>query len=247
MRIGLTALAFALLTAAPAFALDKAESKIVATVDAEVQRHESLLEKMVNVNSGTMNFPGVEQVGRMMRAELEPLGFTVRWVPMSAAGRAGHLIAEHSARSGKRMLLIGHLDTVFELSSPFQKFTRLPNREGWAEGPGGDDMKGGLVVIVAAMRAMQAAGVLKDASVTIVMTGDEEKVGNPQTVARADLIAAGKASDVALDFEGLARKDGKDMGSIARRVGFVVDSDGKCEVGAFVGHFLEGCWRGRGL
>jgi glutamate carboxypeptidase len=207
-----TALAFA----PPALAqLSAAEQKMAATVDAEYERHVALLEKMVNQNSGTMNFAGVEAVSQMMRAELEPLGFTVVWKPMPQAKRAGHLIATKKGKAGtKRLLLIAHLDTVFEPDSPFQKFVRTGEM---GEGPGAGDDKGGMVVMLAALRAMKAAGTLKNANIEIHMTGDEEDAGEPIEAARADLIAAGKRSDAALDFEGLSVQDGKDMGSIARR------------------------------
>ncbi|WP_411286369.1 M20/M25/M40 family metallo-hydrolase [Phenylobacterium sp.] len=207
----------ALAAATPALAAprDPAEGRMVQTVRDEHERHVKLLEDLVKVNSGTLNLAGVERVGRLMRAELEPLGFTVRWVPMGATKRAGHLIAEHRGYGrGKRMLLIGHLDTVFEPDSPFQGWTR---RGDTVEGPGVGDMKGGLVVMVAALRAMQAAGTLQAADITVVLTGDEEKPGSPLALARADLIAAGKVADLALDFEGLAQSGGKDIGSIARR------------------------------
>ena len=208
-------LAAALLPAAAEAKLSAAEQKMVQTVEREAERNIALLERLVNQNSGTLNFPGVEAVGRMMRAELEPLGFQVRWVPMAEANRAGHLIATHKGNSrGKRMLLIGHLDTVFEPDSPFQGFKREGTR---AIGPGVDDDKGGMTVMVAALRAMHAAGTLKNADIEIVLTGDEEDAGTPIAISRRDLIAAGKRADVALDFEGLAQEDGKDMGSIARR------------------------------
>lgn len=206
------------------------ETRMAASIDANAENAVGLLQRLVDVNSGTMNLAGVEEVGRMMRAELEPLGFTVRWVPMASVGRAGHLVAEHKGRKGKkRLLLIGHLDTVFEPSSPFQRF----KREGdWAEGPGVNDMKGGLVVMVEALRAMHAAGTLKDANVVVVLTGDEERTGAPLAAARADLVAAGKASDVALEFEGLVRSEGRDWGSIARRS----SSDWTLKVTAKSGH-----------
>lgn len=214
------ALGLLLFFAAPASAaLTPAETKMAATVDAEYERTVGLLERLVNQNSGSMNLEGVEIVGRMMRAELEPLGFKVDWVPMTAAKRAGHLIATKKGKAGtKRLLLIAHLDTVFEKDSPFQTFKRL-TKAGMdeAEGPGAGDDKGGMVTIVAALRAMKAAGTLKDANIEIHMTGDEEDSGDPISIARADLIAAGKRSDAALDFEGLVREDGRDMGSIARR------------------------------
>ena len=210
----LIALQLALAPAAHA-ELSKAESAIAKTVEAEQPRSIALLEKLVNQNSGSLNLEGVEKVGQMMRAELEPLGFEVEWRPMRDTDRAGHLIATHVGRPDtKRLLLIAHLDTVFEPDSPFQTFTRKGDM---GEGPGAGDDKGGMVVIVAALRAMQAAGTLKGANIEIHMTGDEEDAGSPIEQARADLIAAGKRSDVALDFEGLVRDGGADMGSVARR------------------------------
>ncbi|HEU0097497.1 MAG TPA: M20/M25/M40 family metallo-hydrolase [Allosphingosinicella sp.] len=214
MRLFLLALA---LLAAPAAAkLAPAEQKIVRTVDSEQGRTVGLLERLVNQNSGSLNLPGVEAVGRMIRSELEPLGFAVRWIPMTEVGRSGHIVATHKGSSrGRRMLLIGHLDTVFEPDSPFQRFARRD--EGVAEGPGIGDDKGGMVVMVAALRAMHAAGTLRDADIEIVLTGDEEDAGNPIAVARRDLVAAAGRADLALDFEGLAQEQGRDMGSLARR------------------------------
>ena len=211
------ALALSLLAAPlPAAAeLTRPERTMIATVDAEQERTLQMLEKWVNQNSGSLNLDGVKKVGDMLRAELEPLGFTVEWIDMKAAGRAGHIVARHPGKAGtKRLLLIGHLDTVFEPDSPFQKWTRKGND---GEGPGAGDDKGGMAVMIAALRAMKAAGTLKDANIEIVLTGDEEDTGNPIEVARRDLIAAGKRADAALDFEGLVTDGGKDMGSIARR------------------------------
>lgn len=214
--IGSVLTGMAILAAQPANAgLSKAETRMNASVDSEYERTVSLLERLVNQNSGSRNLAGVEAVGRMMRAELEPLGFVVTWKPMAAAKRSGHLIATHKGKTGaKKLLLIAHLDTVFEKDSPFQKFVRHGDE---AEGPGSGDDKGGLAVMVSALRAMKAAGTLKGANIEIVMTGDEEDSGDPIEVARADLVEAGKRADVALDFEGLVVEDGRDMGSIARR------------------------------
>ena len=204
------------IAALPVYAqLSAPEKRMAAVVDSEFERSVSLLAKMVDQNSGTMNFVGVEAIGMMMRAELEPLGFNVVWKPMTATNRAGHLIATHKGKAGgKRLLLIGHLDTVFEKDSPFQKFVRKGEE---AEGPGAGDDKGGMVVMIAALRAMKAAGTLKTANIEIILTGDEEDAGDPIEIARADLITAGKRADVALDFEGLVIDAGLDMGSIARR------------------------------
>jgi len=208
--------ASAILFATPAAAeLSAPEQKMIEVVDAEQERTLSMLETWVNQNSGSQNAAGVRAVGKMLSSELEPLGFKVDWVDMKAAGRAGHIVARHKGNGrGKRMLLIGHLDTVFEPDSPFQKWERKGDR---AIGPGAGDDKGGMAVMVSALRAMRAAGTLKRADITVVLTGDEEDAGDPIEVARGPLVEAGKWADVALDFEGLAQKEGKDMGSIARR------------------------------
>jgi glutamate carboxypeptidase len=211
--------AFALAPLPAAAKLTPAETRMIRTVDAEQARTLAMLEKWVNQNSGSLNIDGVTKVGEMLRAELESLGFTVQWIDMRATGRAGHIVASHKGNGrGKRLLLIGHLDTVFEPDSPFQAWKRTGNS---GEGPGAGDDKGGMAVMIAALRAMRDAGTLKNANIEIVLTGDEEDSGNPIEVARRDLIAAGKRADVALDFEGLSQDVGPDglvdMGSIARR------------------------------
>jgi glutamate carboxypeptidase len=203
-----------LLLAGPVLAQNpEAERAIMATVVAEHGRHIDLLERMVNQNSGTLNLPGVRAVGEMVRTELELLGLQVRWVDMAETGRAGHLIATHDG-GGKNVLLIGHLDTVFETDSPFQTFVRDGSR---ATGPGIGDDKGGVAVIIAALRAMQAAGTLEGSNITVFLTGDEERPGTPLAVARRELIEAGRVADYALEFENLATEAGAEFGTIARR------------------------------
>jgi glutamate carboxypeptidase len=202
-------------TAQPATALTPREVRLVQAAQAQVNPAIDLLERLVNINSGTMNRQGVAEVGRVMMAELAKLGFNVRWVPMDSVGRAGHVVAVHAGSGrGRKMLLIGHLDTVFDFDSPFQRFER---RGDIAEGPGVNDMKDGLAIMVAALRALHETGDLRSADVRIVLSGDEENAGAPTTVSRADMIEAARHSDVALEFEALATQDGHDMGSISRR------------------------------
>jgi glutamate carboxypeptidase len=211
----LAACALAFTGPASAAGLSGPERRMVAAVDASQDAQLGLLEQLVAINSGTMNFAGVEAVSRRLEPEFRALGFEVRWSPMAEAGRAGHLIATHTGSGkGRRMLLIGHLDTVFEPDSPFKGYVRSGNT---VTGPGVNDMKGGIVIMLGALQAMKAAGTLKDADITVVLTGDEERMGKPTTIARRDLIEAARRSDLALDFEGLATENGADMGSIARR------------------------------
>ncbi len=208
--------AFALVLAAPAMAgLSPGETKMLASVDAGQGETLALLERLVNQNSGSLNVAGVQKVAEMLRPEFEALGLKVQWIPMPETGRAGHLVITNKGKPGrKRLLLIGHMDTVFEPSSPFQRFSLEGDV---ARGPGVGDNKGGVVVILAALKAMKAAGTLKDANIEVWLTGDEEDAGVPHSMARGGLIEAGRRADVALDFEGLSRQDGADMGSIARR------------------------------
>ena len=192
---------------------------MIQTVDAEQQRTVSMLEKWVNENSGSLNLAGVEAVRRMVEPEFQQLGFKTEWIDMKQAGRAGHLVARHNgSRRAKRLLLIAHIDTVFEPDSPFQRWALEGAK---AHGPGAGDDKGGVAVIVAALRAMQAAGTLKDSNITVFLTGDEEDAGSPLAISRRDLIAEGKKAGAALDFEDLATEDTPngpaDMGSTARR------------------------------
>lgn len=158
----------------------------------------TLLETAVNISSGTQNVVGVRRVGDLFASELAALGFAVRWADMPAAmHRAGHLVAERRGTRGARLLLIGHLDTVFEGEG--QRFVR---DDSIARGAGTSDMKGGDVAMIAALRALNANGALDGSQIIVVMTGDEESAGSPLEDARRDLIDAARRSDVALAFEG---------------------------------------------
>jgi glutamate carboxypeptidase len=206
----------AALPAVAGAALSADERRIVASVERNHVAHVALLEQLVNVNSGTLNLAGVTRIAGILRPQFESLGFRVTFIPMAELGRAGHLLAEHHVKGhkSKRVLMIAHLDTVFEPDSPFQRFVRRGNV---AEGPGTNDIKGGVVVILAALEALKDAKLLQHADVTVFLSGDEEKPGHPLAAARRDLIAAGKASDLALDFEAMARSDGRDTIHIGRR------------------------------
>jgi glutamate carboxypeptidase len=183
------------------------EQKIAAQVDAQMGAFAGELETAVRIDSATENLAGVRRLGEHFAAQLTALGFTSRFVEMPAStGRAGHLVAEHKGTKGQRVLLIGHLDTVY----PGGDF----RREGdIVHGSGANDMKGGDVVLLAALRALHAAGALADTQIIVVMTGDEESVGSPKEVTRRDLFEAAQRSEVALSFESSIGR----TGTVARR------------------------------
>lgn len=178
---------------------NRKEKQIIKAVDNHSEKAIELIKKSVNINSGTMNFEGVKAVGRLFQSELDKLGFKTELTDGEAYGRAGHLIATRIGKKGPKFLMIGHLDTVFELESPLQSYTM--QNDSIINGPGVADMKGGDVIIILAMQALDEAGLLDDMSIEIVMTGDEEKSGAPLELSKKDIIDAAKRADIALGFE----------------------------------------------
>jgi glutamate carboxypeptidase len=198
---------------AAAQSLSETEQQIADYVDAHNDEAIDFLERTVNMNSGTMNHGGVRALAEVYREELDALGFATRWVSLpDSVNRAGHLFATRSGDRGRRLLLIGHLDTVFEEDSPFQRFEQ--QNDTLATGPAVNDMKGGNAMVIYALKALDAAGALDGAHITVALTGDEEKPGRPISVSRAALIEAAQESDVALGFE---TASGMDYATIARR------------------------------
>ena len=196
-------------------ALDDHERRMVEWVDAHSEDAIALLEETVNISSGTMNHEGVREVGRVMQRELDALGLETEWHEMPPeVNRAGNLFGRKPTGSGKRFVLIGHLDTVFEADDAFQAFKRNGDK---ASGPGVDDMKSGNVIIVYALKALEEAGLLADIPVVVAYTGDEEKTGKPLVVSRKGLIEAGQWADIALGFESAVNFDGNDWATVARR------------------------------
>jgi len=200
-RTGLIAMTLLMcgVPSAAAQQLTPAERRISAAIDAGVPDALNTLERAVNINSGTMNFAGVRTVGRLFAAEFERLGFTTRWVDGAAFGRAGHLVAEYHRGRGPKILFIGHLDTVFEDDSPFQRWERLDDST--ARGPGSTDMKGGNVVMLLALRGLREAGLLDQMQITVVLDGDEENAGDPVPLARQAVTSAAEWADIAIGFE----------------------------------------------
>ena len=203
------------------------ELKIIKTIEINNEEAINFLEKIVNINSGTMNHKGVKQVGMVFRDAFDEIDFQTNWIDLSEVNRSGHLFVETKTKqntTGKKLLLIGHLDTVFEEDSPFQEFEKI--NDSIAIAPGGNDMKGGNVVILYALKALVENNLLNNSQIIVAFTGDEESTGKPLSISRKDLINAAKRSDVALGFE---TSTGFDNASIARRgaSGWQVEVTGK--------------------
>ena len=223
MRI-ITAFMFVVLFSTFCYAqkISPEEQKLVDYIDAHTGEAIALLEKTVNIESPTENLAGVKQVGAVFKAEFESLGFTARWIAMPAEmKRAGHLLAEKKGSQGKRVLVLGHIDTVLH----GEKFQRQGTK---GFGTGSSDMKAGDVVLLFALKALRDTGALKDASVIVLLTGDEEDSGDPVEISRGDMISAAKRSDLALSFE----NGGSNIATVARRG----SSEWTLEVTARTGH-----------
>ena len=180
---------------------DKSERVMASFIGSEQHNAIDLLEQAVNINSGTLNFEGVRAVAKLFAPRFAALGFNTRWEEGGTFRRAGHLIAERPGR-GKHLVLIGHLDTVFEPDSPFQRFERIDNER--VRGPGVADMKGGIVVALTALAALNKVDALRNLHITVVLHGDEEDAGEPLDLARGTLIQAAKDADIALGLENAA-------------------------------------------
>ena len=205
--------------------LSRTEQKIIQKVKSLEGESIAFLEKVVNINSGTLNQVGVKAVGTEFDKAFSEIGFATEWISMpEEMNRAGHLFASLDGDKGKKLLLIGHLDTVFEENSPFQQFERI--NDSMAYGPGANDMKGGDVVVLYALKALSELNLLKRASITVAFTGDEESTGKPLSISRKSLIEAGKKADIALGFE---TATGFNNATIARRgaSGWRVETQGK--------------------
>lgn len=179
--------------------LSTTEEKLIAEVEKNYQETIALLQEVTNINSGSLNLEGVKAVSDVFEREFQKIGFETEWYKLPPeAKRAGHFIATRKGNSGKKIFIIGHLDTVFEKDMPFNPFTYI--NDSTATGQGVNDMKGGDVMILASLKALHDLGLLEDRTITVYFTGDEESSADEE-LSRRDFIARAKEHDIALAYE----------------------------------------------
>jgi glutamate carboxypeptidase len=202
MKKSILSLTILLILSAKTFSqnLTPTEAKIIAKINAQLPQTEALLKKIVNINSGTLNIEGVREVGAIFRKEFDDLGFKTEWISLpDSLNRAGHLVAERKGSKGKKLFLIGHLDTVFEKAMAFTPYSYI--NDSTVTGQGVNDMKGGDIVLLAAIKSLKDNGLLEDTNLTVYFTGDEESSGKPTSISRKDFIDRAKQTEIALAFE----------------------------------------------
>ncbi len=160
----------------------------------------SLLERLVNTDSGSANKKGIDEVGRILSTEYKKMGFTVEVVEEEEKGN--NLLIKHQDAVEPEILIVAHMDTVFREGTAAERpFTINGDR---AYGPGVIDMKGSQVALLYALKALIAENRGGFQNVQIVLNGDEE-IGSPTSRSLIEEQSVGKKYALIMEP---ARKDG---------------------------------------
>lgn len=162
-----------------------------------------LLERLVNIDSGSGYEPGLTQVRDIAVDELKQLGFSIQLVPDKAANNS-HVVATLKGTGKARILLMAHMDTVFKEGSAAERPFHI--KDGRAYGPGVMDDKGGIVAGIYALKVLKDQGFKDYAQITFLLDASEETGSD----AASELIRqTAKAHDVTLNLEpGRGRRPG---------------------------------------
>lgn len=167
-------------------------------LDNRQQPMMELIESLCNTNSGTMNLAGLDKVKQQLAKAYAPLGGEIKLldceprtvvddagnVIASPLGQAIHIVKRPDAK--KKVLLCIHMDTVYDAAHAFQKCKMLDN--GTFNGPGVADAKGGLVVMLEALRAFEASPYADQLGWEVLINPDEE-IGSPGSISIINDIA----------------------------------------------------------
>lgn len=189
--LGLT---FALGVFAPA-AFAEPHKQVLA--DSEQYKGEALklLERLVNIDSGSGYEPGLTQVRDIAIDELKKLGFSIELVP-NTPDKSSHVIATLKGTGKAKILLMAHMDTVFKEGSAAERPFHI--KDGRAYGPGVMDDKGGIVAGIYALKVLKNLDFKDYAQITFLLDASEETGSDIAT----DLIKkTAKAHDVTLNLE----------------------------------------------
>ncbi len=175
------------------------------------------LESIVRINSYTKNKRGVDRVGLLFDKWLQELGYHVNIHKRDEIGNHRHYISKKNQQT-KKLLLLGHLDTVF----PEGKFEEFDIDSEWVYGPGVCDMKGGNIVLLEALKEVVKDGIELQ-NIDILFVSDEESGSDDSKYLTSELA---KDYDYCFVYEAA----GKNMEVVTARKGvgtFFIDIEGK--------------------
>lgn len=186
--------------------LSEEEKQLAVWLDERQAQILDTLKSHVAINTGTENIKGLDSYRQLLGRELRQLGFATQEYPsepvpiLNCNGGemtfANHLVATRRGGKPKRIFLSGHMDTVFGPTDTFQSLR--VDRQGVLRGPGVADMKGGIVVMLYALKALHAHGRLDNANITVLLNSDEE-IGSLGSRPLLERLA--RQHDVGLVFE----------------------------------------------
>ncbi|WBU62878.1 M20 family metallopeptidase [Paracoccus aerodenitrificans] len=186
--------------------ISEAEQAMIDWVDQNRQSIIDELSQHVGMNTGTENIEGIDAYRDVLQADLEELGFATEIHTADSVeiltckggemAFADNLVGRIEGNSPRRIFLNGHMDTVFPAGDEFQEL--VIEEDGTLKGPGVGDMKGGIVVMLNALRAINEQGLLDDANITVAFNSDEE-IGSLGS--RELILALAEENDVGLIFE----------------------------------------------
>ncbi|WP_447892499.1 M20/M25/M40 family metallo-hydrolase [Pseudomonas marginalis] len=186
-------------TLALSFALPAYSAEPHRQIQADAEQYKApalkLLERLVNIDSGSGYGPGLTQVSDIAVDELKQLGFTIERVP-DAAANSSHVIATLKGNGKAKILLMAHMDTVFKEGSAAERPFHI--KDGRAYGPGVMDDKGGIVAGIYALKVLKNQGFKDYAQITFLLDASEETGSD---IASELIRNTAKAHDVTLNLE----------------------------------------------
>ncbi|BCL59496.1 peptidase M20 [Desulfomarina profundi] len=202
--------------------------KILSVLAKEEADQFRLLQDLVLQPSYSWFKEGVDRVGRLLAEELTTCGMDMEVIPGEKLGNQLVFRSPATRKSGKQLLLVGHMDTVFPEDSSFNWYK---DDGQLVKGPGVIDMKGGLVVAVSAIRALYHCGLLDTIPLAFICNSDEE-IGSPESVPL--ILAEAEKSFAAMVFE-CGGLDGELVTGRKGKTGYRLDVSGRAGHAAFAG------------
>lgn len=171
-------------------------------IDTIKSNQETMVEQLhlfCEINSGTSNLPGLALMAEALKSAYTPLADAIeikKLQPLSTINMAGEttiqtcgdaLFISKRPHLKRRILLSGHMDTVYSATNPFQNLTYI--NDNYVNGPGVADMKGGLIVMLHALSAFEQSDIASQMGWDVVINADEE-IGSPASSILFDEIAS---------------------------------------------------------